>query len=87
MMTTLTVHCQWEDETVREGTGHLPSSSSYAKAKKIKLLTLHTHGCLRASLRDCSSSTPSQDCSFLLGLGREHLWREHLLEGCYINYD
>ena len=42
-------HCQWEDEMVRERTGHLPS---YAEAKKMKLLTLHTHGCPRASLRD-----------------------------------
>ena len=31
-----------EDETVRERTGHPPS---YAEAKKMKLLTLHTHGC------------------------------------------
>ena len=52
MMSTLTVNCQWEDETVRERTGHLPS---YAEAKKMKSLTLHTHGCLRASSRDCSS--------------------------------
>src|SRR6218665_2283284 len=50
---TLTACCQWEDETVRERTGHSPS---YAEAKKMKLLTLHTHGCPRASLRDCSSS-------------------------------
>ena len=49
MTSTLTVHCQWEDETVRERTGHPPS---YAEAKKMKSLTLHTHGCLRASLRD-----------------------------------
>src|SRR6218665_423235 len=52
MMSTLVIHCQWEDETVREKTGHLPS---YAEAKKIKSLALHTHDCLRASLRDCSS--------------------------------
>jgi len=37
MMSTLTIHCQWEDEMEREGTGHLPS---YAEAKKMKLLTL-----------------------------------------------
>ena len=49
MMSTLTAHCQWEDETVREKTGHQPS---YAVAKKMKSLTLQTHGCLRASLRD-----------------------------------
>jgi len=47
-MSTLTVHCQWEDET-----DHPPS---YAEAKKMKSLTLHTHGCLRVSLRDSSSS-------------------------------
>src|SRR6218665_1922141 len=29
-MSTLTVHCQWEDETERERTGHPPS---YADAK------------------------------------------------------
>ena len=37
---------------VREWTGHLPL---YAEAKKMKLLTLHTHGCARVSLRDGSS--------------------------------
>src|SRR6218665_2928156 len=51
---TLTVHCQREDETVRERTGHPPS---YAEAKKMKSLTLHTHGCLRVSLKYCSSSS------------------------------
>jgi len=39
MMSTLTAHCQWEDETVRERTGHKPS---YDEAKKMKSLTLHT---------------------------------------------
>ena len=53
MMSTLTVHCQWEDEMVRERTGHPPSC---AEAKKMKSLTLHTHGCPKVSLRDCSSS-------------------------------
>src|SRR6218665_1834235 len=52
-MSTLSVHCQWGDETARERTGHPPS---YAEAKKMKSLTLHTHGCLRASLRNCSCS-------------------------------
>src|SRR6218665_1535426 len=47
MMSTLTVHCQWEDEMVRERTGH---PSSYAEATKMKSLTLHTHGCLWARL-------------------------------------
>jgi len=49
MMSTLTAHCQWEDETVREKTIHPPS---YAVTKKMKSLTLHTHGYLRDSLRD-----------------------------------
>ena len=34
-MIRLTVHRQWEDETVRERTGHLPS---YAEAKKMLIL-------------------------------------------------
>ena len=37
---------------VRERTGYPPSC---AGAKRIKSLTLHTHGCPRASLRGCSS--------------------------------
>ena len=41
-------------KTVRERTGH---PSSYAEAKKMKLLTLHTHGSSRTSLRDCYSSS------------------------------
>jgi len=45
----LTEQCQWEEERVRERTDHPPS---YAVAKKMKSLTLHTYGCLRASLRD-----------------------------------
>ena len=45
----ITLPCQWEDVMVRERTGHLPS---YSKAKKMKSLTLHTHGCRKASLRD-----------------------------------
>jgi len=49
MMRTLTAHCQWEDVTVQERTGH---SSSYAEAKKVKVLALHTHGSPRASVRD-----------------------------------
>jgi len=49
MMSALTVHYQLEDETVRERIDHPPS---YAEAKKMKSLTLHTHGCLRASFRD-----------------------------------
>jgi len=48
MMSKLTTHCQWEDEMVRERTDHLPS---YAEDKKMKSLTLHTHGCPRQSLR------------------------------------
>ena len=53
MMSTLIVHCQWEDEMVRERTGHTPS---YAEAKKMKSLTLHTHGCPGVSLWDFYSS-------------------------------
>ena len=52
LLRTLTVHCHWEDEVLRERTGRLPS---FAEAKKMKLLTLHTYGCLRASLKDTSS--------------------------------
>lgn len=48
IMSTSTIPCQWKDETARERNGQPPS---YAKAKKMKLLTLHTHGCPRASLR------------------------------------
>jgi len=39
MMSTLTLHCYWEDETATEGTGHPPSR---AEAKKMKSLKLHT---------------------------------------------
>ena len=46
-----TVCCRREDETAMQRTGHPPS---YAEAKKIKSLTLQTHSCPRASLRDCS---------------------------------
>src|SRR5688572_7056066 len=42
-MSTLNAYCRWEDETARERTGHPPS---YAEAKKMKSLTLHTQGCL-----------------------------------------
>jgi len=45
MMSTVTVHCQWEDETARDRTGKLPS---YAEFKKMKLLKLHIHGHLKA---------------------------------------
>ena len=51
MMDTLTMHCHWEDEMVRERTGHSPS---YTQAKR-EVSNIHTHGCPRASLRDCSS--------------------------------
>ena len=42
MMSTLTAHCQWEDDTAMERTGYPPS---YAEAKKLKSIKLHTHGC------------------------------------------
>src|SRR6218665_3245462 len=67
-MSTLTVHCQWEDEMAKERTGHLPS---YAEAKKMKSLTLHTHGCFRVRLMDCSSS--SSPLSPLPSLSHLHL--------------
>ena len=51
-MSTPTIHCQWEDERARERTDHQPS---YAEAKKMKSLKLRIHGCLRASIRDCTS--------------------------------
>ena len=48
MMSTLTVHCHLEDEKVREMTCYSPS---YAKARKMKSLRLHTHSFHNASLR------------------------------------
>ena len=53
MMSTLTVYCEREDETMKKWTGNL---SSYAVAKKTKSLTRHTDSCPRTSLRDCFSS-------------------------------
>ena len=50
----------------KERTGHPPS---YAVAKKMKSLTLHTHGCPRASLRDRSSSK----ICFCKSCGRVHM--------------
>ena len=56
-ISTMTIRCQWEDETAKDKTGHPPSYAeakkmnsltlrtgppSYTKAKKMKLLTLHT---------------------------------------------
>jgi len=35
----LLLYCRWEDEAVRKRIGHPPS---YAEAKKMKSLTLHT---------------------------------------------
>jgi len=61
MMSTLTANCQWEDETVRERIGHPPS---FAEAKKMKSLTLHTLVCPRVSIRDCSSSLPGRNVQF-----------------------
>src|SRR6218665_965609 len=73
MMNTLNTSsqcCQLEDETVRERTGHPPS---YSVAKKIKSLTLHAHGCPRASARDCPF--------FFLLLVRN--FRKHLASAVY----
>ena len=68
---TLTAHCRWEDETVRERTGHPPS---YAEAKKMKSLTLNTHGCPRARLRDWSSSSSMWNDGEMM-LQRSIRWR------------
>src|SRR6218665_131846 len=65
MTSTLTIHYRWEDETARERTGH---PSSYAEAKKIMLLTLHTHGCPKARLRHWFSSSSSISVSLLAAL-------------------
>src|SRR6218665_2375979 len=54
IMSTLIIRCQWVDESVRERTGHPPS---YVEAKRMKLLSLHTHGYPSSSFRDCSSSS------------------------------
>src|SRR6218665_2491054 len=54
MMSTLTIHCQWEDEMGRERFDHPPS---YAEAKKMKSLTLRIHDCPTANLKDCFSSS------------------------------
>ena len=43
MISTLTVHCCWEDETERERAGNPPSN---AEAKKSESLTLHTYSWL-----------------------------------------
>ena len=58
MMSTLNAHCQWEDETARERTGH---PRSYAVANKMKSLTLHTHGSPCASLKDWFSTSNNLD--------------------------
>ena len=42
LMSTSSMHCPWEDETVKERTGCLPS---YAESKRMRSLTLRTHGC------------------------------------------
>ena len=46
---TLTIHRWWEDEMARYRTGHPPS---YAKAKKMMMLTLLAYVGLRASLME-----------------------------------
>ena len=68
IMSALIVHCQWEGETV---TSHPPS---YTETKKMKTLTLHTHSCQRARLKDCSSSSSSLGLSFGNNLTIPHLW-------------
>src|SRR6218665_1493782 len=51
LMSTLTVHCWWEDETVRERTSN-PTSDQ-------RKLTLHMQG------RECSSSSSSSSSSYI----------------------
>ena len=46
VFTYSTPHLFWDKSDTGQRTGHL---SSYAESKKIKSLTLHTHGCLRAN--------------------------------------
>lgn len=43
VMSTGTLHCEWEDQAVWERSGQPPAS---AEAKKLKSLTLHIRGCL-----------------------------------------
>ena len=62
MMRTLITHRQRGDETARERTGHPPS---YAEAKKMKSLSLHTHGYFMASLRDCFSILLYEVCVYV----------------------
>ena len=50
IMSTLTVHCQWEDETEDKETGKMADYSSPAEAKKMKSQTLHTIGYLKGLL-------------------------------------
>ena len=74
---------------------------SYAEAKKMKSLTFHTHGCPRASSRDCSSSTSWNashfegpyyrillHCSKMLSLRmRAIYWRHlHALAFCWSSF-
>lgn len=47
-----TCFCQWGDKMARDRTDHPPP---YAGAKKMKLVQLHTHDCVKASLKHCSS--------------------------------
>src|SRR6218665_3178057 len=50
IMSTLAVHCQWEDVTVREKTGSL---SSYAEAKKNIYIYIYIYIC-----KICNTSYP-----------------------------
>jgi len=50
-------HCTFQVITAHfKSSLHVSPAPSYAEATKMKWLTLHTNGCLRASLRECSSS-------------------------------
>ena len=63
MTSTMTTYCRWEVETVKERTGQ---PHSYALVMKMKSLTLHTQGCPRSSLWECSSSSNDLKMRILL---------------------
>src|SRR5688572_2654159 len=72
IMSTLTVHCGWYDETARYTTDH---QASYTEVKKMKSLTFHTYGCAKFSLGCCFllrsyDTRPSPHSSFIQALDR-----------------
>src|SRR6218665_876288 len=55
MMSALTVHCSWEEATVRERTAHPPS---YAEAKQMKLQALHVPNAVSGLAYGAAKYTP-----------------------------